>query len=150
VAVAVGHKHRSILAVLVEKARADLPKSFELKFGLAQRIGQRQHLEAAGHALHLGIQLEADAAHSLENALRGVLTVLLVVIENEAGREEDQWQRRSRDQHTKTHRERGLRHAVFPSLRFRKGSPNASIREALNFRQLIWTCKGRFQVEPAE
>ena len=69
----------------------------------AQRIGQRQHLEPAGHALHFGIEHEADAAHGFEHALRGVPAVLLVIVENDAGRENDQRQRGSRHQKDETH-----------------------------------------------
>ena len=58
---------------------------------------------AAGHALHLGIEHEADAAHGFEHALRGVPAVLFVIVENDDGRENNQRQRGSRDQKSKTH-----------------------------------------------
>ena len=70
------------------------------KFEVAasQGVGQRQHLEPAGHSLNLGIQHQADAACVFEHALCGVVAVLLVIVENDAGRENDHRQRRSRDQ----------------------------------------------------
>ena len=76
-------------------------KSVEV--AVAQRVCQRQHLQRAGHALHFGIEHEADAAHGFEHALRGVLAVLLVIVENDAGRENDQRQRGSRNQKGETH-----------------------------------------------
>ena len=74
-----------------------------LEVAVAQRVGQRQHLKRAGHALHLGVEHEADAAHGFEHPLGRVLAVLLVVVENDAGRENDQRQRGSRDQKGETH-----------------------------------------------
>ena len=69
----------------------------------AQRVGERQHLEPAGHPLNLGIEHETDAAHGFEDALGGVPAVLLVVVENDDGRENNQRQRGSRDQKSKTY-----------------------------------------------
>ena len=100
-ALAVGHQHDAVLAVLLEKAGRDAAETVEI--AVAQRVGQRQHLQAAGHALHLGVEHEANAAHGLEHALRGVLAVLLVVVENDDGRENNQRQRGSRDQKGETH-----------------------------------------------
>ena len=74
-----------------------------VEIAVAQRIGQRQHLQRAGHALHFGIEHEADAAHGFEHALGRVPAVLLVIVENDAGREKDQRQRGSRDQKGETH-----------------------------------------------
>ena len=100
-AVAVRHQHHAVLAVLVEKARGDAAEAVEI--AVAQRIGQRQHLQPAGHALHLGVEHQADAAHGFDHALRGIGAVLLVIIENDDGRKNDQRQRGSRDQKSKTH-----------------------------------------------
>ena len=74
-----------------------------VEIAVAQRVGQRQHLQPAGHPLHLGVEHETNAAHGFEHALRRVLAVLLVIIENDAGRENDQRQRGSRDQQGETH-----------------------------------------------
>ncbi len=68
-----------------------------------QRVGQRQHLEPAGHALHLGIEHEADTADGFDNPQFGVLAVTLVVLENDHGRKNDQRQRRSGDQKSQSH-----------------------------------------------
>jgi hypothetical protein len=86
---------------LIEKAGSDAAKAVEVAG--TQRIGQRQHLQAAGHALHFGVQHQANAANRLEHALRRVLAVLLVIMKNDAGRENDQRQRGSRDQKRETH-----------------------------------------------
>ena len=48
--------------------------------------------------LDFGIKHEADIAYGFDNALRGVLAVLLVVVENDNGRKNDQRQRGSRNQ----------------------------------------------------
>ena len=76
-------------------------KAFEV--AVAQRVGQRQHLQPAGHALDFGIEHQADAARGFEHALDGVLAVLLVIVENDDGREDNQRQRGSRDQKGETH-----------------------------------------------
>ncbi len=57
----------------------------------------------AGHALHFGVEHEADAAHGFEHALRRVPAVLFVIVENDAGRKNDQRQRGSRNQKGETH-----------------------------------------------
>ena len=95
-AVAVGDQHHAVLAVLIEEAERDAAKVVEV--AVAQRVGQREHLQAAGHALHLGVEHEADRAHRLEHALGRVLAVLLVIVKDDAGREHDQRQRGSRYQ----------------------------------------------------
>ena len=81
--------------------RFDAAKSGEI--AVAQGIRQRQHLQRAGHALHLGIQHQANAAHVLEHALGGVPAVLFVIIVNDSDREKDQRQRGARDQKGETH-----------------------------------------------
>ena len=100
-AVAVGHQHHAVLAILIEKARGDAAEA--VKIVVAQRVGQRHHLQPAGHPLHLGVEHEADTAHGFEHALRRVPAVLLVVVKDEADREDDQRQRGSRDQQDETH-----------------------------------------------
>ena len=85
---------------MVEKTRGDAAKALEV--AAAERVGERQHPEPAGHALHLGVKHETDAAHGFEDALRSVLAVLLVVVENNDGRKDNQRQRGSRDQKGKT------------------------------------------------
>ena len=69
----------------------------------AQRVRQREHLQRAGHPLHLRIEHQADAAHGFQHALRRVLAILLVILKNDADRENDQRQRGSRDQKGETH-----------------------------------------------
>ena len=64
---AVCHQHDAIPAILVEKARSDTTKIFEV--AVAQCIGERDDLEPACHALHLGIEHEANTAHGFEDAL---------------------------------------------------------------------------------
>ena len=108
-AFAVGHQHDAIRAVLVEKAGCHSTEALEV--AVAERAGERQHLEPAGHALHLGIEHEANAAHGFEDALRSILAVLLIVIENENGGENNQRQRGSRDQQSKTNWQGGFPHA---------------------------------------
>jgi len=65
-----------------------MAERFEI--ALAQRVGQRQHLQRTRHALHLGIEHEADAAHGFEDAQGRLLAVLLIVAEDDAGGEQDQ------------------------------------------------------------
>jgi hypothetical protein len=108
-AFAVGHQHDAIRAVLVEKAGCNSTEIVEV--AVAERVGERQHLEPSGHALHLGIEHEADAAHGFENALRSIFSVLLVVVENEDRGEHNQRQRGSRDQQSKTNWQGGFPHA---------------------------------------
>ena len=74
-----------------------------IEIPLAQRIGQRQHLERAGDALHLQVEHEANAADGFEHPLGRVLPVLFVIVVDDAGRENDQRQRGSRDQKGETH-----------------------------------------------
>ena len=74
----------------------DAAESVEV--AVAQRICKRQHLQRTGHALDFGIKHEADIAYRFDNALRGVLAVLLVVVEYDNGRKNDQRQRGSRNQ----------------------------------------------------
>ena len=81
---------------LVEEAAGNPAKRLEI--ARPQRVGQRQHLQRAGHALHLGVEHETNAAHGFENPLRGVLAVLLVIAEDDDGRKNDQRQRGSRNQ----------------------------------------------------
>ncbi len=97
----VRHQHDAIRAVLVEKAGGNATEILEI--AVAERVGERQHLQPAGHALNLGVQHEADAVHGFEHALRRIPSVLLVVVENEDCRENDQRQGGSRDQKSKTH-----------------------------------------------
>jgi hypothetical protein len=119
---------------LVEKAQGDASKILEVAG--AQRVGERQHLESARHALYLGVEHEANTAHGFENALRSVLTVLFIVSENDAGRENNQRQRGSRNQKSKTQWQRGLRHAG-PELMHLAGERQVmvSIGEAPGIRQ---------------
>src|ERR1700687_1575245 len=98
---AVSHQHDAILAILVEKTRSNASKVFEV--AAAQRLRERQHLKPACHALTLGIEHEADTADGFENALRRILAFLLVVVEDDAGRENNQRQRGRRDQKSKTY-----------------------------------------------
>ena len=49
------------------------------------------------------VEHEANAAHGFEHPLGRVLPVLLVIVVNDAGRENDQRQRGSRDQKGETH-----------------------------------------------
>ena len=107
-------QHDAALAILIEKALGDPPESLEI--AVAQRVGQRQHLQRPGHALHLGVEHEADAAHVLEHALGRVPPVLLVVVEDDAGREHDQRQRGSRHQKGET---QGQRRALARRSRLR-------------------------------
>ena len=100
-AFAVRHQHDAAFAILVEEALGDAAESLEIP--VAQCICQRQHLQRAGHPLHLGIEHEADAANGFEHPLRRVLPVLLVIVVDDAGRENDQRQRGSRDQKGETH-----------------------------------------------
>ena len=100
-AFAVRHQHDAAFAILFEEALRDPAEALEI--AVAQRVGQRQHLQRAGHALHLGIEHEADAAHGFEHALRRVLAILLVIVEHDAGRKNDQRQRGSRNQQGETH-----------------------------------------------
>ena len=86
---------------MLEKARSDAAKAVEV--AVTQRVGERQHLEPARHALNLGIEHEADTAYGFENALRGVLAVVFVVFEDDDGRKNNQRQRGSGDQKSKTH-----------------------------------------------
>jgi len=58
---------------------------------------------AAHHALHLGVQCQADAAHGLQHARGSVLPVLQVVVKDDADREHDQRQRGPRDQQDEAH-----------------------------------------------
>ena len=81
-----------------------------LEIAIAQRVGQRQDLERAGHALHLRVEHETDAAHGFQHPLGGVLAILFVVVENDAGRENDQRQRSPRHQKGETHGERRFWH----------------------------------------
>jgi hypothetical protein len=92
---------RFATSTTVEKAGRNATEIFEL--AVAECVGERQHLEPAGHALNLGVKHEADAVHGFEHALRCIPAVLLVVVENEHRRENDQRQRGSRDQKSKTH-----------------------------------------------
>jgi hypothetical protein len=69
-----------------------------VEVAVAQRIGQRQHLQPAGHPLHFGIEHQADAAHRFQHPLGRVLAVLLVILKNDANREDDQRQRGPSDQ----------------------------------------------------
>ena len=100
-AFAVRHQHDAAFAVLVEEALAMRRNPVEIP--VAQCICQRQHLQRAGHPLHLGIEHEANAAHGFEHPLGRVLPVLLVIVVDDAGRENDQRQRGSRDQKGETH-----------------------------------------------
>ncbi len=68
-----------------------------------QCVRQRQHLQRAGNPLHLGIEHEADAAHRFKHALRRVLAVLLVIVEDDTGREKDERQRGARNEQGETH-----------------------------------------------
>ena len=70
---------------------------------IAQRVRQRQNLQRTGHALHFGIEHQANAADGFPDPLVRVAAVLLVIIVNDAGREKDQRQRGSRDQKGETH-----------------------------------------------
>ena len=74
-----------------------------LKSPLRSELVSASTCKPPGHALHFGIEHQADAAHGLTDALRRVPAVLLVVVENDAGRENDQRQRGSRDQKGETH-----------------------------------------------
>ncbi len=100
-AFAVRHQHDAAFAILVEEALGDAAKSLEIP--IAQRVCQRQHLERAGDPLHLRVEYEANAAYGFEHPLGRVLAVLLVIVVDEAGRENDQRQRGSRDQEGETH-----------------------------------------------
>ena len=99
--VTIGHQHDPAFAVLVEEAPRDPAEALEIP--VTQRIGQRQHLQRAGHAQHLGIEDEADAADGFQHPLGRVLPVLLVIVVDHAGCENDQRQRGSRDQKGETH-----------------------------------------------
>ena len=74
-----------------------------LEIPVAQGVGQRQHLERAGDPLHLRIEPEANAAHGFEHPLGRALTILLVIVVRDAGRENNQRQRGARDQKGETH-----------------------------------------------
>ena len=74
---------------------ADLGEKDALEVAVAQRIGQRQHLQAARHALDFGIQHQANAAHCVQHALRRILPILLVIMKNDPASEDDQRQRGS-------------------------------------------------------
>ncbi len=100
-AAAVGDHHHAVPAILVEKAGGDAAEAVEI--AVPQRVGQRKHLQSAGHPLYLGVEHEANAAHGLDHALRGVPAVLFVVVQNDADRENNQRQRGSRHQKGKTH-----------------------------------------------
>ena len=60
-------------------------------------------MERAGDPLHLRVEHEANAAHGFEHPLGRVLAVLLVIVVDDAGRENNQRQRGSRDQKGETH-----------------------------------------------
>ena len=100
-AFAVRHQHEAAFAILVEETGGNPAKSFEV--AVAQRVGQGQYLQRTGHALNLGIEHQADTAHGIENALRRFLSILFVIVENDDGRKNNQRQRGSRDQKSKTH-----------------------------------------------
>ena len=74
-----------------------------LEIPMVQGVCQRQYLQRAGNPLHLRIQHETNAVNRFKHALGRVLAVLLVLIENNAGREKYQRQRGSRNQKGKTH-----------------------------------------------
>jgi hypothetical protein len=95
---------------LIKKARRHVAEIGEITG--AQRVGQRQHLQPSGHAPHLGIEREAKTARGLQHPLRCFLAVLFVIVENNAGREDDQRQHGARDQKNKTHWERKLWHKL--------------------------------------
>ena len=84
-----------------EKARRDAPEVIEV--AVAQRVCQRQNLKAPRHALHLGVQHEANAAYRFQHAPRRILAILQMVVENQDGREENEWQRGPRDQKGKAY-----------------------------------------------
>jgi hypothetical protein len=76
--VAVRDHDDAILAVLVEEARGHSVETLEI--ATAQRVGQREHLQASGHPPDLGIEGETDAADILQHALRRVPAVLDVIV----------------------------------------------------------------------
>ena len=106
---AVRHQQHALLAILVEETRSDTAKTFEV--AVAQGVGERQNLEPAGHSLNLGIEHETDAARGFEHALGRFLAVLLVIIENDDGRKNNQRQRGSRNQKSEAHWQGEFRHA---------------------------------------
>src|SRR5258705_165895 len=89
-------QQNATFTVLVEEALSDAAESVEVT--VAQRVRQRQHLQRTGHALDFGIKHEADIAYRFDNALRGVLAVLLLDGGHDNGRKNDQRQRGSRNQ----------------------------------------------------
>ena len=143
----VGDQYHAVPAILLEKAERDRPK--RLVVAGAQRGGERQHLQASGHALHLGIEHNTDRAHGLQHALRRVIAILLVVVEDDAGREHDQRQRGSSHQQGETHWQRKLRHndpgrdeppgdirrrAEFPPRNFAEAGFCVAARNPMSFR----------------
>ena len=79
----------------------------------SQRIRQRQDLEAAGHALHFGIEHEPNAAHGIQHPARGVSAVVFVMVEDGADREDDQRQHRSCNQKCEADWQGKFSHAGF-------------------------------------
>ncbi len=146
-ALAVGDQHQAALAVLVKEAERNAAEVREVV--VSQRIRECEDLQTAGHPLHLGIQHQAHAAHVLEYAAGRVAAVLLVIVEGDADREHDHWQRRSRNQESEPDRQSELwqtgiswfqrdgagqaKHNAAPVLRhcaFRRACAPASARRA--------------------
>ena len=98
---AVRHQDDAALAVLVKEPLGNPAEALEI--AVPHGIRQRQHLQRSRHALHLGVEHEANAANRFKDPLRRVLPVLLVVMVDDAGSENNQRQRGSRDQKDETH-----------------------------------------------
>ena len=105
---------------MVEKTRSDTAEVLEI--AAAQRIGESEDLKASRHALHFGIEHEAKAAHLFQHLARGVFAILFVVVENDADRENDQRQHRSRDQKCEANWQGELRHAGLPQYAIDEGA----------------------------
>ncbi|MGY4458902.1 hypothetical protein ACVWYI_002862 [Bradyrhizobium sp. LB13.1] len=88
---------------MVDEAERDAAEVLEVV--VAQRIRQRKDLQAAGHPLHLGVQHEAHAAYVLQHAAGRVVPVLLVIVDGNTDRKDDQRQHRSRDQKSEPDRQ---------------------------------------------
>src|SRR5471032_524731 len=106
---AVRYQQHTLLAILLEETRSDAAKAFEV--AVAQGVGERQNRESAGHSLNLGIEHETDTARGFEHALGRSLAVLLVIIENDDGRKNNQRQRGSRNQKSETNWQGEFQHA---------------------------------------